>query len=262
MDDGGLDAPDLSLPEGQDALIAAVAAANPNTIVVLETGSQVLMPWLDQTAAVMEAWYPGARGGEAIANVLFGDVNPSGRLPVTFPASVTQLPRPTLPGSGTVEPDFIGKGAPGQTLKIDYGIEGADVGYRWFSRTHATPLFPFGFGLSYTQFEHGPLTITVGSKPSAKFTITNTGKRAGADVAQVYLVGTPTGDVRRLVGFAKLDLKAGERRTVEVPIDPRLLSDWSDGKWHRAAGAYRFALGSSATTLGKETTRTYANLRF
>ncbi|MET3827148.1 beta-glucosidase [Sphingomonas sp. PvP055] len=252
----GLDAPDLSLPEGQDALIAAVAAANPNTIVVLETGSQVAMPWLDQTAAVIEAWYPGARGGEAIANILFGDVNPSGRLPVTFPASVAQLPRPALPGTGTVEPDFMGKGKPGQTLTINYDIEGADVGYRWFARTGAKPLFPFGFGLSYTQFEHGPLVVTGGAHPTAKVTITNTGKRAGADVGQVYLVGTPKGDVRRLVGFAKLDLEPGERRTVEVPIDARLLSEWRAGKWHRDAGTYRFALGSSATTLGSETRQT------
>ncbi|MFM6854036.1 MAG: glycoside hydrolase family 3 protein, partial [Sphingopyxis sp.] len=148
----GLDQPDLSLPRGQDALIAAVTAANPNTIVVLQTGSAVLMPWLDSTAAVIEAWYPGARGGEAIANVLFGRVNPSGRLPITFPASVDQLPRPHLDGSDTVEPDFMGKGRPGQTLDTNYDIEGSDLGYRWNARRGQRALFPFGFGLSYTSF--------------------------------------------------------------------------------------------------------------
>ena len=254
----GLDAPDLSLPEGQDGLIAAVAAANPNTIVVLETGSQVVMPWLDKTAAVLEAWYPGARGGEAIAGILFGDVNPSGRLPVTFPASVEQLPRPMLPGSATVEPDFMGKGKPGQTLDIDYRIEGSDVGYRWFARTHATPLFPFGFGLSYTRFDHGTLTVAGGATPTARFTIANTGKRAGADVGQVYLLATPTGETTRLVGFAKAELKAGERRTLDVAIDPRLLAQWKEGRWHMAAGTYRFALGSSATMMGKPVEVTFA----
>ncbi len=250
----GLDAPDLSLPEGQDALIAAVAAANPNTIVVLENGSQVLMPWLDKTAAVVEAWYPGARGGEAIARVLFGDVNPSGRLPVTFPASIAQLPRPELPGSATVEPSFIGKGKPGQTLDVDYNIEGADVGYRWFARQRATPLFGFGFGLSYTSFDHGPMSILPGRQPTARFAIQNSGKRAGADVGQVYLVGTPAGATLRLAGFQRVDLKPGERRTLEVTLDPRILATWRNGRWQILAGSYRFALGRSATTLGSPVT--------
>ncbi|MCP3733471.1 glycoside hydrolase family 3 C-terminal domain-containing protein [Sphingomonas sp. RP10(2022)] len=249
----GLDAPDLSLPEGQDALIAAVAQANPNTIVVLETGSQVLMPWLDRTAAVIEAWYPGARGGEAIAAILFGDVNPSGRLPVTFPASVDQLPRPKLPGSETLEPDFMGKGTPGQTLDIDYDVEGADVGYRWFARRQAAPLFPFGFGLSYTSFAHGPLTIVPGPTPVARFTVTNTGKREGAEVGQVYLTGTPAGATTRLVGFSKVQLKPGERRVLEIPIEPRVVATWQDGKWTMAAGTYTFATGHSATDLDTTT---------
>jgi len=247
----GLDAPDLSLPDGQDALIAAVAAANPNTIVVLETGGPVLMPWLDKTAAVIEAWYPGVRGGEAIASVLFGDVNPSGRLPITFPASVEQLPRPDLPGSRTVEPDFMGKGLPGQTLDIDYNIEGADVGYRWFVRRGATPLFPFGFGLSYTSFRHGPLTITSGLTPVARFSIENSGKLAGADVGQVYLVATPAGPTLRLAGFVRADLQPGDRREIQIALDPRILADWKDGRWHLRAGSYTFAVGSSAAALGR-----------
>lgn len=246
----GLDAPDLSLPEGQDALIAAVAAANPNTIVVLETGSQVLMPWLDKTAAVVEAWYPGARGGEAIAGILFGDINPSGRLPVTFPASVDQLPRPELPGSQTVEPDFLGKGKPDQTLDIDYNIEGADVGYRWFARQRLVPLFPFGFGLSYTSFTYGPLSVSGGRRPIARFTIENTGKRGGTDVGQVYLVGTPVGATLRLAGFVRTELKPGERREMEVELDPRILATWKDDRWQLPGGSYRFALGTSATLLG------------
>lgn len=250
----GLDAPDLSLPDGQDALIAAVAAANPNTIVVLETGSQVLMPWLDKTAAVVEAWYPGARGGEAITRILFGDVNPSGRLPVTFPASTAQLPRPELPGSATVEPNFIGTGKPGQTLDVDYNIEGAEVGYRWFARQHAIPLFSFGFGLSYTSFAHGPLTISPDVRPTARFTIENTGKQAGADIGQVYLVATPAGPTLRLAGFQRVDLKPGERRALEVALDPRIMAQWENGRWRIAKGIYRFALGTSATTLGAPVT--------
>ncbi|MFT3975886.1 MAG: glycoside hydrolase family 3 C-terminal domain-containing protein [Sphingomonas bacterium] len=258
----GFDQPDLSLPLGQDALIAAVTAANPNTIVVLETGSPVAMPWLDKTAAVLEAWYPGARGGEAIARVLFGDVNPSGRLPVTFPASVDQLPRPEVPGAATVEPNFAGVGKPGQTLKVDYDIEGADVGYRWFARTKKAPLFPFGFGLSYTSFTRGGLKMTGGVAPSARFTLTNTGKRAGADVGQLYLVGTPSGATQRLAGFARVELQPGESKTAEVSIDPRVLAEWTRDGWRLAGGTYRFALGASAADLGEEVSVTLPERRW
>ncbi|WP_343528930.1 glycoside hydrolase family 3 C-terminal domain-containing protein [Sphingomonas sp.] len=254
----GLDQPDLSLPGGQDALIAAVAAANPNTIVVLETGGPVAMPWLDRTAAVIEAWYPGARGGEAIAGVLFGDVNPSGRLPVTFPASVDQLPRPALPGAETIEPDFGGRGRPGDTLTIDYNIEGADVGYRWFAREKKEPLFPFGYGLSYTSFARSGLTVEGGIAPSASFTIRNIGKRAGADVGQVYMVATPAGSTQRLVGFARVELKPGEQQAARVAIDPRLLAEWTPAGWRIAPGTYRFALGASATDLGPEVSVSFA----
>lgn len=143
----GFDQPDLSLPDGQDELIAAVAAANPNTIVVLQTGGPVKMPWLDKTASVIEAWYPGARGGEAIASVLFGQTNPAGRLPITFPASEDQLPRPKLAGGDWVEPYTADDIPPdGDKLHADYDIEGSDVGYRWFARKDAKPLFPFDLG--------------------------------------------------------------------------------------------------------------------
>jgi beta-glucosidase len=245
----GLDVPDLSLPDGQDALITAVAAANPRTIVVLETGGPVLMPWLDKTAAVLEAWYPGARGAEAIAAVLFGDENPSGRLPVTFPAALEQMPRPALPGAATVEPEFEGHGRPGQTLAIDYDIEGADVGYRWFARTGRQPLFPFGFGLSYTSFATHPLAVTVGRDIVAECSVSNTGQRAGADVVQVYLVSANGAATRRLVGYVRVPLAVGESRAVRLVLDPRLIGRWADGGWHIAAGQYRFAIGRSAEDL-------------
>ena len=247
----GFDLPELDLPRGQNAMIAAVAAANPRTIVVLETGGPVLMPWLDKTAAVLAAWYPGARGGEAIASVLFGDTNPSGRLPLTFPASLDQLPRPKLDGIDTIEPNFVGKGAPGQTLEADYNIEGSDIGYRWFARTGAKPLFPFGFGLSYTSFDYSGLALkNVGGTLTASATIRNTGSREGAAVAQLYMTSAAGVKRVRLAGFAKASLAAGESRTVDFTIDPRIIAGWDGQGWSLAGGAYGFALGESADALG------------
>ncbi|MCX7284550.1 MAG: glycoside hydrolase family 3 C-terminal domain-containing protein [Novosphingobium sp.] len=244
----GLDVPDLSLPDGQDELIAAVAAANPNTIVVLETGGPVKMPWLDKVAGVIEAWYPGARGGPAIASVLFGDTNPSGRLPLTFPASEAQLPRPKLDGSDWVEPDFSGNPSSGSDkLTADYDIEGSDVGYRWFARQGTKPLFPFGHGLSYTTFESAGLKL---KGLTASFTVRNTGQREGADVAQLYLVSRKGEAKRRLAGFQRVNLAAGAAQTVALTIDPRILADWKDGGWTMPAGEYTFALGKDAQTLG------------
>jgi beta-glucosidase len=245
----GLDAADLSLPQGQDALIAAVAAANPRTIVVLETGGPVLMPWLPQTAAVLEAWYPGTRGAEAIAAVLFGESNPSGHLPVTFPRSLEQLPNPVLPGSDTIEPDFLGNGKPGQSLTIDYRREGADVGYRWYARHGLQPLFAFGFGLSYTTFDMTGLALTAGKSPRARFTVRNSGARDGDAVAQLYLVSAGGERLLRLVGYQRVPLAAGQGAEVSLAIDHRLLGHWRDGKWRVAAGSYSFALGRSATDL-------------
>jgi beta-glucosidase len=248
----GFDQPDLSLPDNQDALIAAVAAANPNTIVVLETGGPVLMPWLDQTAAVIDAWYPGARGGEAIAAVLFGTANPSGHLPITFPASEAQLPRPVVDGFTTFEPDFGGNPPhPDAQLSADYNIEGSDLGYRWNAREGHRALFPFGHGLSYTSFSHSGLTT---DGRTARFTVSNTGARAGADVAQLYLVSRDGQVKQRLVGFARVDLAAGESRQLEVTLDQRLLADWQDGRWVLPAGSYSFALGEDAEHLGEPVT--------
>jgi beta-glucosidase len=245
----GMDLPDLNLPSGQDELIAAVAAANPRTIVVLETNGPVLMPWLDKTAAVVEAWYPGARGGEAIASVLYGETNPSGHLPVTFPANLAQLPHPDLPGLGTIKSDFMGA-AKGQSLSVDYNIEGADVGYRWFARTGAKPAFAFGYGLSYTSFTLAGLKLSGGAHVSASFTVKNTGARDGADVPQLYLVNQAGKPVKRLAAFSKVALKAGESRTVSVTVDPRLLANFVGKEWLISRGDYSFALGHSADDLG------------
>ncbi len=245
----GMDVPDLSLPYGQDALIAAVTAANPNTIVVLETGGPVMMPWLDKTAAVIEAWYPGARGGEAIASVLFGDTNPSGRLPVSFPASLDQLPRPKLDGSDTLEPRFDGRALQGETLSANYNIEGADVGYRWFARKGSKPLFPFGYGLSYTSFETRALHIDPKTL-TASFSVRNSGARAGAVTPQLYLVNAAGSARQRLAGFTKLTLAPGASQQVEVKLDPRTIARWEKDGWNIAAGRYSFALGNSATDLG------------
>jgi len=244
----GIDQPDLSLPDGQDALIAAVAAVNPHTIVVLQTGGPVLMPWLEKTAAVIEAWYPGARGGPAIASVLFGETNPGGRLPVTFPASLDQLPRPKLDGGDWIEPNFMGTAEKGKDkLPIDYDIEGSDVGYRWFARKGATPLFPFGFGLSYTTFAGSGLKLAAGN---ASFTVANTGKVRGDDVAQVYLVSRSGEPRQRLVGFKRVSLEPGASQNITLAIDPRLLADWKHGGWSISAGEYGFALGTDAGNLG------------
>ena len=252
----GQDVPDLSLPHGQDELIAAVTAANPHTIVVLETGGPVLMPWLGTAAAVIEAWYPGAKGGEAIASVLFGETNPSGRLPVTFPASLDQLPRPKLDGLGEFEAG-LAPGAPvGAKLSANYDIEGSDVGYRWFARQGQKALFPFGYGLSYTSFATSGLTVRGPSAAqlTASFALANTGTREGAGVAQLYLVSRGGMAKQRLVGFRRVDLAAGVSQQLSFTIDPRLLADWKDGGWSIPAGSYGFALGDDAEHLGPSVT--------
>lgn len=242
----GFDVPDLSLPGGQDALISAVAAANPNTIVVLQTGGPVDMPWLDDVAGVVQAWYGGEGGAQAIAEVLFGDVNPSGHLPLTFPRNVTQLPRPEIPGAQTIEPGFLARSD--ETISIDYTIEGSDVGYRWFAANGESPLFPFGYGQSYTQFSYDGFALHRSDIEGlgAVFQITNSGERSGADVAQIYLTAV-NGEVRRrLVGFARLDLEAGETETVRLYFDPRLLAEWNGQTWEMAGGRYDFALSADA----------------
>jgi beta-glucosidase len=244
----GVDAPDLSLPQGQDAVIAAVAAANPRTIVVLETGGPVLMPWLEDVSAVLEAWYPGSSGGEAIADVLFGDANPAGRLPITFPASLEQLPRPKLDDTSDPNRDVGSQSHALQGFDVDYNIEGADVGYRWFARTGAKPLFPFGYGLSYTQFGYSDLQVTGGDTLQISFSVTNQGDRAGKDVPQVYVVDRAGTKGLRLIGWGNVSLAPGETRRVNVVADPRVLGDWSTQRrgWRVRAGDYTVNIGHAS----------------
>jgi beta-glucosidase len=238
----GFDSVDLSLPWGQDAVIAAVAAANPNTVVVLETGNPVAMPWRSAVNAIIQAWYPGQAGGQAIAEVITGRVNPSGRLPITFPVDLGQTPRPELPGLG----------APwGSKTTICY-TEGAEVGYRWFAKQGCTPMFAFGHGLSYTDFEHCDLTVTGGDTVTASFTVVNTGDRAGADIPQLYLTAAPGERRIRLLGFERVYLEPAESRRVTIEADPRLLSryDGVAGSWRIAEGSHAVAVRTSAATLG------------
>jgi len=169
---------------------------------------------------------------------------------VTFPASVEQLPRPKLDGSDTVEPNFTGE-TPGTIVPVNYDIEGSDVGYRWFARTGAKPLFPFGYGLSYTRFERDGLKVEArGVVVVAHARLRNVGERQGADVAQVYLVEAAGQATRRLVGYQKVELKPGEAQDVTITLDPRLLANWSGKDWAIKGGAYRFALGADAEDLG------------
>jgi len=249
-----IDAGDLSLPSGQDGLVAAVAAANPNTIVVLETGGPVLMPWLGQVGAVVEAWYPGVKGGEAIADVLFGDVNPSGRLPITFPASLDQLPNRQVAGFGYVGPSFTDP--PEVVAEKTKGFDaphpqGSDIGYRWYARKGFKPLFPFGHGLSYARFAYGALKVVGGDTVTASFDVTNTGDRPGADVPQVYLTARSGAPELRLLGWSRVELRPGEIKRVTVTADRRLLADF-DVKargWRIDAGTYEVAVGASAIAL-------------
>ena len=240
------DVENLTLPDHQDALIDVVAAANPKTAVVLETGGAVLMPWLQKVPAVLAAWYPGQRGGEAIANILFGKVNPSGRLPLTFPASEAQAPRPAPVNLAAIKADDAASnaGSPGgtaQVFPIDYP-EGADAGYRWYAAKRAKPLFPFGYGLSYTRFAYANLKVTGGGTLTVSFDVTNRGDRAGADVPQVYVA--PDGKPARLAAFQRVTLKPGETRHVTVTAEKRVLSTWDDKArgWHLAGGRYQVAL--------------------
>ncbi|ESQ76178.1 beta-glucosidase [Asticcacaulis sp. AC402] len=239
------DAPDLNLPHRQNDLIAAVAKANPKTVVVLQTGGPVVMPWVDNVAAVLEAWYPGTSGGEAIARVLTGEVNPSGHLPATFPASLDQTPRPIMEGDMKLDND--------SHPHSDYNIDGAAVGYKWFDKKGYKPLFAFGHGLSYSTFQLSGLSAKpAGKSLTASFTIKNTGKMAGAEVGQVYV--SPVSDAgweapKRLAGFEKISLKPGKSGKATVTVDPRLLAtfDSASKTWNVKAGDYKVILATSAT---------------
>jgi beta-glucosidase len=239
----GSDLGSIDLPSAENSLISAVAAANPNTVVVLNTGSAVTMPWLSSVKGVMEAWYPGQGDGTAIASLLFGDANPSGHLPVTFPASLSQVPAHTSaqwPGTGGT---------------VQYS-EGVDVGYRWYDANNLTPLFPFGYGLSYTAFSYSNLhvgTLSAGGAATVTATVTNTGSREGADVAQLYVTdpaasGEPP---KQLEGFARVNLQPGASQTVSFPVTQTNLQSYNatSNTWTTSTGSYGISVGDSDTNL-------------
>ncbi len=247
------DLPNLSLPGNQDDLVNQVAAANPHTIVVLETGDPVLMPWLGSVNAVLESWYPGQRGGEAIANLLFGDVNPSGKLPISFPKSEADLPHLTIPTPPPSKEPPKQDAMPVPVFIDSNYTEGLKVGYRWYDAENKEPLFPFGFGLSYTTFSYSQLKVTPGKPAQVSFSVTNTGSRAGAEVAQVYL-GLPANSgepPKRLVAWQKVQLDPGQSRTITLSIEPQSMSIFNVEKdsWEVSSGEYVvYAGGSSRNT--------------
>lgn len=254
----GADLSSITLQNNQDAYIEAVAAANPNTVVVLNTGGPVTMPWLGQVKSVLEAWYPGQEDGNAIAAILFGSVDPSGHLPDTFPASLAQVPASTTAQW------------PGVNGKVQYS-EGLDVGYRSYDANNLTPEFPFGFGLSYTSFAYSNLTVSpqtvnnLTSNPGATncdcngqgthmvtvtAKVTNTGTRAGADVAQLYLGDPPVAGEppRQLKGFSKINLQPGQSTTVRFTLNGHDLSYWDDAAdgWVLPDGTFNVYVGDSS----------------
>jgi len=258
----GMDLPTLSLPKNQDAVIAAVAAANPHTIVVLETGSPVTMPWVAAPAAILEAWYAGSDGANALGNVLFGTVNPSGKLPNTFPKSEADLPHPTVTMpppesmhfSGPSSPEMWAKGLPPFQVAYDEGLK---VGYKWYDAEKKPVLFPFGYGLSYTTYKYSGLTATPGAtsadKVKVSFTLTNIGTREGAEITEVYaaLPESAQEPPKRLVGFSKVKLSAGAKQTVTIDIDPKYLSIFDEAKdaWSLIPGDYTIMVGGSSDKL-------------
>ncbi|WP_026442899.1 beta-glucosidase [Pseudacidobacterium ailaaui] len=249
----GMDLPNLSLPDNQDALIERVAAANPHTIVVLETGTAVTMPWINQVSGIVEAWYAGSSGHRAVANVLLGKVNPSAKLAMTFPKSEQDLPRPVI--APLSREDFgQGTGAVNGPAHVQsrYSVhydEGVKVGYKWYEAEHKAPLFPFGFGLSYTSYAYSGIK-TDSAQRTVTFTVKNTGKRAGTEIAQVYAVlpeaaGEP---FKRLVGWQRVSLQPGEAKTVSVVVDPLMLSIFDEQKdgWELLPGTYAILAGPSS----------------
>ena len=247
----GADRPGLRLPSAQNALVSAVAKVNPHTVVVIQAGAPITMPWLAHVAAILDTWYPGQTDGTALANVLYGKVDPSGHLPVTFPVKLADVPAASLAR-------FPGVGG-----KVHYS-EGLKVGYRWYESKHIRPLFPFGFGLSYTQFRYSHLKLSrtlvdgvTTIRVSAR--VTNTGGVAGADVAQLYL-GMPaaTGEPpRQLVGFRRVMLAPGESKAVHFTVTPREEWWWGHGGWTETPGLYRVYVGDSSALANLPLRATY-----
>jgi beta-glucosidase len=232
----------LNLPSAQDELISAVAAANPHTTVVINAGAPVAMPWLGQVGAVLDAWYPGQSSGTSLADVLFGKADPSGHLPVTFPTSLSQVPASTT------------QQFPGVNGEVEYS-EGLEVGYRWYDANNVKPLFPFGFGLSYTHFSYSNLRIGRGASDGVRdiqvtAKVTNAGNRAGTDVAQLYL-GDPSASgepPRQLVGFERVSLAPGQSSRVQFTITPRDTWWWDTNAngWTQSTGSYSVYVGDSS----------------
>ena len=239
----GGDLSGIDLGSAQDNLISAVAAANPNTVVVLNTGSAVTMPWLSSVKGVLEAWYPGQEDGTAIANILFGSANPSGHLTVSFPNSLSQVPASTAAQW------------PGTNGTVQYS-EGVDVGYRWYNSKGLTPLFPFGYGLSYTSFAFSNLhvgSLSAGGTATVTATVTNTGSRSGADVAQLYVTDPSASGQPPLAlqGFARVNLQPGQSQTVSFPLTQQNLRYWnsSSNAWATSTGDYGISVGDSSAGL-------------
>jgi beta-glucosidase len=231
------------MPGPQDALIAAVAAANPRTVVVLNNGAPITMPWADKVAGILQMWYPGQEGADATAAILLGEASPGGRLPVTFPRRAEDAP--TAPAERY--PGVNGKGA--------YS-EGIFIGYRWYDKQNIEPLFPFGHGLSYTTFSYSALTVRpAGDGFDVSFTVKNTGTRPGVDVPQVYVGPAPNASapmaVKKLVGFDRVTLAAGQAEPVTIHVDARGLSYWSvtAHKWIVAPGPRAFMVGASSRSI-------------
>ena len=251
-----MDLPNLSLPNNQDQIIDQVGSANPHTIVVLETGSAATMPWLGKVSGVLEAWYAGSKGADAVANILFGDVNPSAKLPMTFPNSERDLPHPTLvkPPHILNPPDtFNHPELAKSTFSVNYD-EGVKVGYKWYDAEKKSVLFPFGFGLSYTTYTYSGLSVTPGKDTTTvRFTVKNTGNRAGEEIAEVYaaLPQSANEPPKRLVAWSKVHLEPGETKEIAVQVPPKYLSifDEPTNAWKLLPGAYKFLVGGSSQDL-------------
>ena len=246
------DAPSLSLPDKQDALIQAVAAANPHTVVVLETGGPVSMPWVAKVPAVLETWYPGVGGGEAIADLLFGQANPSAKLPITFPRSEADLPEPVIAGWAQRHTSSD-NGGPHTAASVDaHYKEGLAIGYRWYDVSKCQPLFAFGHGLSYTTFEYSKLQVD-GAGRTVEFVVTNTGKTAGAEIAQVYvrLPESAQEPFQRLAGWERVRLAPGESKTLTVKLKPEWISIWDEkaDRWQLPNGEYAIEVGGASDAI-------------
>ncbi len=253
-----MDVPSLSLPDNQDSLIEQIASVNPHTIVVLETGTEVTMPWIDKVAGVVEAWYAGSSGHKALANILVGEVNPAGKLPLTFPRSEADLPhpdRPMIPAESQAHAaDVADNGAPTSSASAHSGYavhyeEGPEVGYKWYEVQHKQPLFAFGFGLSYTTYAYSGLSVDSATK-TVRFTVKNTGKRAGTEIAEVY-ASLPKGTdepYKRLAGWKRVTLAPGESQSISIAIDDRVLQTFDEEKnvWNMTKGEYQVMVGGSS----------------